>query len=345
MNVSEATKKTADLFAKANDAFFDDDYDEALTLFTDLVTLEPENAEFLLKRCQVHQKLNHLECALEDGNRALELLKQGSRSLLARAHLQLGITLHRLNRFTEAQKHLEQSKELNPNEKTLVTWLRKNAEKLPKVEEKPEAVNPPPAAAAAAPIPSAPKAAGRHEWFQNDTFVTIEVFLKQVKPEHVDLNFFENSLSLSVKLPNGSNYSLELDPLAHSVIPKECTYKILSTKIEIKLKKAMAGIMWGALESDNDQGTAMAQTSSIAKPKKDWNKLTKEVEEEKPEGEQALNALFQQIYKDADPDTRRAMMKSFVESNGTCLSTNWAEIGAKKTEIKPPEGMIAKKAS
>lgn len=50
MNVSEATKKTADLFAKANDAFFDDDYDEALTLFTDLVKLEPENAEFLLKR-------------------------------------------------------------------------------------------------------------------------------------------------------------------------------------------------------------------------------------------------------------------------------------------------------
>jgi len=89
----------------------------------------------------------------------------------------------------------------------------------------------------------------------------------------------------------------------------------------------------------------VAQTSSIAKPKKDWNKLTKEVEEEKPEGEQALNALFQQIYKDADPDTQRAMMKSFVESNGTCLSTNWAEIGSKKTEIKPPEGMIAKKAS
>lgn len=50
MNTSEATKKTADLYAKANDAFFDDDYDEALTLFTDLVKLEPENAEFLLKR-------------------------------------------------------------------------------------------------------------------------------------------------------------------------------------------------------------------------------------------------------------------------------------------------------
>lgn len=90
----------------------------------------------------------------------------------------------------------------------------------------------------------------------------------------------------------------------------------------------------------------MAKTTpSVNKPKKDWNKVAKEVDEEKPEGEQALNALFQQIYNDADPDTKRAMMKSFTESNGTCLSTNWAEIGNKKTEVKPPEGMIAKKVS
>ncbi|KAI8642514.1 SGS domain-containing protein [Parasitella parasitica] len=341
MNVPEQTKKTADLFARANDAFFDDDYDEALALFTELVTLEPENPEFLLKRCQVHQKLNRLECALQDGEKALDLLKQGSRSLLARCHLQLGITLHRLNRFNEAQTHLEQSKELNPNEKTLVTWLRKNTEKLPKAEEKPEVSTPTTPAPAPAPAPTVVKAVGRHEWFQNDTFVTLEVFLKQVKPEHVDLNFFDSSLSLSVKLANGSDYSLELDPLAHNIIPKESTFKILSTKIEIKLKKEMAGIMWGALESDNDQGTMMAPSSTATKSKKDWNKLV--AEDEEPEGEQALNSLFQSIYKNADPDTKRAMMKSFVESNGTCLSTNWEDIGNKTTEIKPPEGMTVKK--
>jgi suppressor of G2 allele of SKP1 len=50
MNVSESTKNSADLYAKANDAFFDDDYDEALTLFNELVELEPTNAEFILKR-------------------------------------------------------------------------------------------------------------------------------------------------------------------------------------------------------------------------------------------------------------------------------------------------------
>ena len=36
------------------------------------------------------------------------------------------------------------------------------------------------------------------------------------------------------------------------------------------------------------------------------------------------------------------MNKSFQESGGTVLSTNWAEIGAKRTEVQPPTGMEAK---
>jgi len=35
-------------------------------------------------------------------------------------------------------------------------------------------------------------------------------------------------------------------------------------------------------------------------------------------------------------------MKSYTESNGTALSTNWSEVGKGKVETSPPEGMIAK---
>jgi suppressor of G2 allele of SKP1 len=33
------------------------------------------------------------------------------------------------------------------------------------------------------------------------------------------------------------------------------------------------------------------------------------------------------------------MMKSFQESGGTQLSTNWSEVGSKTMEVKPPDGM------
>jgi suppressor of G2 allele of SKP1 len=36
------------------------------------------------------------------------------------------------------------------------------------------------------------------------------------------------------------------------------------------------------------------------------------------------------------------MMKSYQESNGTSLSTVWDEVGKKKVETSPPEGMEAK---
>ena len=82
------------------------------------------------------------------------------------------------------------------------------------------------------------------------------------------------------------------------------------------------------------------------KPKKD----TKEGEEgaseddgiEDEEGDPTTN-FFKMLYKGADPDTQKAMMKSYQESNGTALSTNWADVSKGKVETSPPDGMEVKK--
>ncbi|KAI3623414.1 hypothetical protein CBS14141_003675 [Malassezia furfur] len=84
-----------------------------------------------------------------------------------------------------------------------------------------------------------------------------------------------------------------------------------------------------------------AAPSAAPRARSKWDAL--EVEDDAPMGADAeLNAFFKKLYADADDDTRRAMMKSFQESNGTALSTNWAEVSKKKTETRAPAGMVAK---
>jgi suppressor of G2 allele of SKP1 len=59
-------------------------------------------------------------------------------------------------------------------------------------------------------------------------------------------------LSVTIKLPTSSDYSLELDPLAHEIDPEACTLFAGKVKVELKLKKKMIGIQWGSLEGEDD---------------------------------------------------------------------------------------------
>ncbi|KAK2574907.1 hypothetical protein KPH14_002598 [Odynerus spinipes] len=193
----------------------------------------------------------------------------------------------------------------------------------------------------------------KHDWYQTETHVIITILAKNT--ENVKVIFQEHTLSVSAKLPSGSDYSLELD-LAHPVVPDQCSYKVYPSKIEVKLKKK-DGIRWTVLEGNLvdknvvepipqeilQSGSQPPKYPSSSKKSRDWNKVEKEIEkqeaEEKPEGEAAVNALFQQIYGSGSDEVRRAMNKSFLESGGTVLSTNWSVVGKGKVERKPPDGM------
>lgn len=203
-------------------------------------------------------------------------------------------------------------------------------------------------------------AKARYDWYQTETDVIIAIMVKNASPNEVQIEFTEKTVSATIKLPSGSDYSLELD-LAHSINVARCRYKVLKTKIEIKMRK-VEGLQWTALEAaDNktnpnvkhfqpdSQGSSSAANKypSSSHYTRNWDKLVsdikKEEKDEKPEGNEAMNKLLQQIYGDGSDEVRKAMNKSFTESGGTVLSTNWKEVGKEKVEVKPPDGMEYKK--
>jgi suppressor of G2 allele of SKP1 len=168
-------------------------------------------------------------------------------------------------------------------------------------------------------------------------------------------------LTVSFPLPTGSDFTFTLDPLSNAVEPASSTYEILSTKLTVSLAKKVRSLKWTALESsptttiptpkdakEKSQPKGIAYPTSSKSGSKNWDAMEREAIKdaetwEKPEGEAAANALFRDLFKNATPEVRRAMEKSYVESNGTALSTNWDEVGKGMVETKPPDSMVAKK--
>ncbi|KAI3642826.1 hypothetical protein MP228_012381 [Amoeboaphelidium protococcarum] len=87
----------------------------------------------------------------------------------------------------------------------------------------------------------------RHDWFQSPQSVTVSFYVKKVDKDTVECRFLEQRLELQFKHPeNGGVQQFSAD-LFQPIVAAECQCHVMSTKIEVTLRKAN-GISWPQLE-------------------------------------------------------------------------------------------------
>ncbi|KAF8198974.1 SGS domain-containing protein [Pholiota molesta] len=174
----------------------------------------------------------------------------------------------------------------------------------------------------------------RHEYYETDEKVTLSIFDRGADPEQVSIKF-------------------EPRKFTYTHGEKASDYTVGKVKVEVRLMGRLVGDSPDPLTAPTVAAPAPSTSTGVRKPQKNWDALTttilssekEKTTEEDPNvgGDSTLNSFFQKIFGDADEDTKRAMMKSYQESGGTTLSTNWDEVKKAKVEVKPPAGAEWKK--
>eukprot|EP00897_Mesotaenium_endlicherianum_P000550 jgi/Mesen1/10496/ME000083S09999 len=365
---------TVDLEREGNSFFVDEDYEAAVDSYTRAIEAEPDNSSLYERRAAAYTKLENFTDAIVDANKAIQLQPSSAKAYLrkgiacfsleeyqtARAAFQAGATLEPTNSSfktwlrkceaelsdeIEARASLEeqpatplQQPPSSDTARDTTPLLSFQVSEVSTETTNTSSLPPPP-----------PKY--RHEWYQSSTNVVVSVLAKGINAEDLQVEFGEQILSVVIKQSSGEPYVLQLR-LFGKINAAESNYTLLKTKVELRMPKAES-IQWTGLDygmrkgvdqpinvSDARLANVKTKYPSSKNKEVDWDKLEAKMKEEekdeKLEGDAALNRLFQNIYKDADEDTRRAMNKSFVESSGTVLSTNWKEVKEKTVEGRPP---------
>eukprot|EP00178_Gracilaria_changii_P001247 TRINITY_DN1172_c0_g1_i1.p1 TRINITY_DN1172_c0_g1~~TRINITY_DN1172_c0_g1_i1.p1 ORF type:complete len:354 (+),score=57.93 TRINITY_DN1172_c0_g1_i1:417-1478(+) len=180
----------------------------------------------------------------------------------------------------------------------------------------------------------------RREWYQSATNVNIDIYAKNVDQERSTVVFMDDQIRIKLVRPDTEDYEFHTCLFA-PIVPSQCTWSASRFKVEVKLRKSRLGEVWRALDKDAQVLSAQAQAGQDSIKRRDEQEarqrgLTSFAENELQnykEDDSAMS-LFRTIYKDADDDMRRAMMKSYSESGGKVLSTNWDDVKKEKVTYK-----------
>ena len=176
----------------------------------------------------------------------------------------------------------------------------------------------------------------RYQYFQTADTITVEIYSPDASitttPNSIHITSKDATTNIQLAYPVKENVTIDKGKKKQSIVLHKVDHQL-----------------WSTLEKTSQpQHTQQAQvTQQVQQPQTTltnsyhkWDGITTE-EKEKEGGDP--NDFFKTLFKDASPEAQKAMMKSYSESGGTVLSTNWDEVKQKKTEVKPPAGMVPKK--
>ncbi|NXV42753.1 SGT1 protein, partial [Uria aalge] len=299
----------------------------------------PDDAEYYCQRAYAHILLQKYADAVADAKKSLELNPSNAVALLRK-----GLGEYHTKNYASALESFREGQRLDNVDDTFSIWIKRCEETLNGKKKHTYLIR--------GLICPVLWSCVVYDWYQTESQVIVTIMIKNAQKDDVSVQFSEKEMNASVRLPSGEDYNLKL-VLLHSIVPEQSTFKVLSTKVEIKMKKPEA-VRWEKLEGQGDSPKLKQFTPdtqhlypSSSHYTRNWDKLVVEIKEEekneKLEGDAALNKLFQQIYSDGTDEVKRAMNKSFMESGGTVLSTNWSDVGKRKVEVNPPDDMEWKK--
>ncbi|XP_034744190.1 protein SGT1 homolog isoform X1 [Etheostoma cragini] len=315
------------------DSFIDEDPQKALEELNEALQGDSNNADLCCQRAYAHILLKNYSCAVDDAKKAQQL-----KPSLPLAFMRTGIAEYHLNHYESAHAAFTQGHQLDVSDKSFEIWIKRCEEMMGEQTQ---------IGSVDGQTPAVPHV--KHDWYQTESQVIVTVMAKNVPKNGVCVDFMEKELSAKIQLASGETYNLNLH-LLHPIIPQQSSFKILTTKVEFKMKKTDA-MRWEKLEGEGQESNIkhfnpnQYPSSSLHACK--WDKVVLDIHEEekneKLEGDAALNTLFQQIYCDGSDEVKRAMNKSFMESGGTVLSTNWMDVAKRKVEMNPPDDVEFKK--
>jgi suppressor of G2 allele of SKP1 len=139
------------------------------------------------------------------------------------------------------------------------------------------------------------------DWYQNITHVILEIKMKNQTEETCKIALEERFLTIDSVNKETQNEEQFTFDLTQKIVPEQSVKTITNRKIHLRLKKEDDSITWATLErADFSRGDIHNYPSSFSKGSKNWDKIGKKIEKdalkEKPEGDEALNKLFKDIY-------------------------------------------------